>query len=54
LSRLKSKNYLEPVSKALDFVRWQGVIRFKSGAYTAVREHFKSDRNAARGQKMKL
>ncbi|MGD9226892.1 MAG: hypothetical protein PVF26_10370 [Desulfobacterales bacterium] len=24
-------------------------IRFKSGAYTAVREHFESDRNAAIG-----
>jgi hypothetical protein len=28
--------------------------RFKSGAYTLVREHFEAIRNAALGQKMKL
>ena len=27
-------------------------IRFKSGAYTTVREHFKANRNAAIGRKM--
>ncbi len=40
------------VDKPLDFVRGQGAIRFKSGAYTLVREHFESDWNAAIGQKM--
>ncbi len=29
-------------------------IRFKSGAYTTVREHFEADRNAAIGQKMRV
>ena len=38
--------------KRLDFVREQGGIRFKNGAYTQVREYFESDRNAAIGQKM--
>jgi hypothetical protein len=42
------------VSKALDFVRWQGVSRFKSGAYTLVREHFKATRNTVSGQKMRF
>ena len=28
------------------------MIRFKSGAYTAVREHFKSDHNTAIGQEI--
>ena len=32
-----------------DHARRQGAIRFKSGAYTSVREHFESDRNAAFG-----
>jgi hypothetical protein len=38
--------------KLLDFVRGQGKIRFKSGAYTVVREHFESDFNKGLGQKM--
>jgi len=38
--------------KALDFDCGQGVIRFKSGAYTPVREHFESNHNAVHGQKM--
>ena len=46
--------YLKLVSKSLDLVREQGAIRFKSAAYTAVREHFESDRNAAIGQEMKV
>ncbi len=29
--------------KLLDLVREQGEIRFKSGAYTLVREHFEAD-----------
>jgi hypothetical protein len=40
--------------KGLNFVRGQGVVRFKSGAYTTVREHFAANRNAAIGQKIKL
>jgi len=35
--------------KILDYVRGQGVIRFKSGAYTSVREHFEADHNVAIG-----
>jgi hypothetical protein len=38
--------------KSLDLVRGQGGIRFKSGAYTSVREHFETDHNAAIGQEM--
>jgi hypothetical protein len=38
--------------KPLGFDRGQDVIRFKSGAYTPVREHFESNHNAAHGQKM--
>jgi len=38
--------------KSLDLVRGQGAIRFKSGAYTIVREHFESARYTASGQKM--
>jgi hypothetical protein len=30
------------------------VIRFKGGAYTAAREHFKSDHNAAIGQEISV
>jgi len=45
---------LDLVSERLDFVRGYGAIRFKSGAYTTVREHFKSDRNTALGQKINI
>jgi hypothetical protein len=38
--------------KPLDLAREQGGIRFKSGAYTIVREHFESDSNTAIGQEM--
>jgi hypothetical protein len=38
--------------KCPDFVRGQGAIWFKNGAYTAVREYFEANRNAAIGQKM--
>ena len=38
--------------KPLDFGCEQGAIRFKSGAYTSVREHFEPNCNAAHGQKM--
>jgi hypothetical protein len=38
--------------RPLGFDCGQGVIRFKSGAYTPVREHFESNRNAVHGQKM--
>jgi hypothetical protein len=41
-----------PVSKFLNLVREQGAIRFESGAYTATREHFESDRIAAIGPEM--
>jgi hypothetical protein len=42
----------KPVFRALDLVRGQGVSRFKSGAYTIVREHFEAARNTAIGQEM--
>jgi len=42
------------VSKRLDFVRGQDVIRFKNGAYTLVREYFEADHNTAIGQKMNV
>jgi len=32
----------------------KATMRFKSGAYTLVREHFKTHRNAAIGHKMGL
>ena len=38
--------------KLLDFVREHGGIRFNSGAYTIVHEHFESNSNTAIGQKM--
>ena len=38
--------------RPLDLAREQGGIRFKSGAYTIVREHFESDSNTAIGQEM--
>jgi hypothetical protein len=46
--------FLKLVSKFLDLGREQGAIRFESGAHTAVREHFESDRNAAIGQEMNV
>jgi hypothetical protein len=42
------------IDKNLVFVRGQGAIRFKSGAYTEVREHFEADRNTAIGQNMRV
>ena len=42
----------KPVSRPLDLVCWQGTVRFESGAYTLVREHFESDCNTAIGQEM--
>ena len=45
-------NYVELLSERLDFVREQGGIRFKNGAYTIVREYFKLELNTALGQKM--
>ena len=42
---------LVPVSNP-DSVQGQGTIDLKSGAYTSVREHFQTDRNAAIGQYM--
>jgi hypothetical protein len=38
--------------KLLDLAREHGEIRFKSGAYTAVREHFESNFNTAIGQEI--
>jgi hypothetical protein len=32
------------IDKTLVFVREKGAIRFKSGAYKLVREHFEADR----------
>jgi hypothetical protein len=40
--------------KSVDFFRGQGFIRFKSGAYTIVREHFEANYNAAIGKKMRF
>ena len=40
------------VSKLLGLARGQGVVRFKSGAYTIVREHFEPVHNAVIGQEM--
>jgi hypothetical protein len=40
--------------KALDFGRGQGVVRFKHGAYTIVREYFEPVHNTANGQKMRF
>jgi len=42
----------KPVFRALDLFLGQGVICFKSGAYTLVREHFETAHNAAIGQEM--
>jgi hypothetical protein len=43
---------VELAFKPFDFGCGQGAIRFKSGAYTSVREHFEANRNAVHGQKM--
>ena len=45
---------VEQVSERLDFVRGQGWIQFKNGAYTIVREYFKLDPNTALEQKMNV
>jgi hypothetical protein len=37
---------LKTVIKTPEFFRGQGAIRFKSGAYTQVREHFEPNWNA--------
>ena len=42
----------KPGLERLDLVQWQGVFRFKSGAYTLVREHFGAEHNAVTGQEM--
>ena len=42
------------VSKRLGFGSGQGAGGLKSGAYTAVCEHFEPTRNAALGQKMSV
>ena len=43
---------LEVVSKSQIVFEGKASIRFKSGAYKLVREHFKAIRNAAIGHKM--
>ncbi len=48
----QKNKYVKRVSKALDFARWQGASRFKSGVYTVVLEYFKAACNTASGQKM--
>ena len=40
---------IKAILKIADHVREQGAIRFKSGAYTLVREHFGAECNAAIG-----
>jgi hypothetical protein len=40
--------------KTVDFYRGHGLIRFKSGAETIVREHFEANRNAAIGENMRF
>jgi hypothetical protein len=42
----------KPAFRALDLVRGHDVCRFKSGAYTTVREHFEAAHNTAIGQEM--
>jgi hypothetical protein len=44
---LKTFELCESDFKTPDHARRQGAIRFKSGAYTSVREHFESDRNTS-------
>jgi hypothetical protein len=46
------KLFVKGVSKIVDHVQWQGVLRFESGAYTSVREHFKLRDNIAIGREM--
>ncbi len=41
---------LEAISKIADCGQWQGVPWVESGAYTGVREHFKSRDNTASGR----
>ena len=50
--RLRRIRVIEVVSKPQIVFKGKASIRFKSGAYTLVREHFKSNRNAASGRKM--
>jgi hypothetical protein len=40
--------------RCADFVREQGAVQFKNGAYTLVREYFKLGCNAAIEQKMRI
>jgi hypothetical protein len=42
----------EVVSKAQVVFEGKASIRFESGAYMPIREHFKANRNAAIGHKM--
>ena len=51
-NELKTLELVKSDLKTSDHARRQGAIRFKSGAYTIVREHFESDRNAAFGYEM--
>ena len=48
-NELKTFEFFKSDFKTPDHTRRQGAIRFESGAYTLVREHFESDRNAALG-----
>jgi len=48
------KNKSQTGFKGPYYVRGQGAIRFKNGAYTSVREYFEADRNTAIGHKMGL
>jgi hypothetical protein len=41
--------WVKPGFKGVDHVRGQGLSRFKSGAYTMVREYFEAAYNAAIG-----
>jgi hypothetical protein len=47
-----SRSHNKLVLKLLGLARGQGVVRFKSGAYTIVREHFEPVHNAVIGQEM--
>jgi hypothetical protein len=46
-SKHQKQNTIQTGFKALDNVQGQGAERFKSGAYTLVREHFEPVRNTA-------
>ena len=52
INKLKKTLGLEVVSKSQVVFEGKASIRFESGAYTLVREHFKPNRNAAIGHKM--